>query len=93
MLLQGIQKMRDAGKLAARVLDYAGTLVQPGTTTDQIDKAVHKMIVDNGAVRAGCAASLKIIGSVLHRCFLLSQCAAQVLPLFPVWVCSDSLHM
>jgi methionyl aminopeptidase len=43
--------MRAAGRLAARVLDFAGTLVRPGTTTDQIDKAVHKMIIDNGAVR------------------------------------------
>uniref|UniRef100_A0A7S3QMP3 Methionine aminopeptidase n=2 Tax=Dunaliella tertiolecta TaxID=3047 RepID=A0A7S3QMP3_DUNTE len=41
--------MRAACKLAAQVLDFAGTLVQPGTTTDQIDKAVHKMIIDNGA--------------------------------------------
>ena len=24
-------------------------IVQPGVTTDEIDKAVHKMIIDNGA--------------------------------------------
>ena len=41
--------MRAAGKLAARVLEYAGTLVKPGVTTDEIDKAVHKMIIDAGA--------------------------------------------
>ena len=35
----GIAKMRAAGRLAARVLDFAGTLVRPGVTTDEIDKA------------------------------------------------------
>ncbi|KAJ6806254.1 methionine aminopeptidase 1D, chloroplastic/mitochondrial [Iris pallida] len=46
---RGIECMRASGKLAAQVLEYAGTLVQPGTTTDEIDKAVHQMIIDNGA--------------------------------------------
>jgi len=45
--------MRAAGKLAAQVLEYAGTLVKPGTTTDEIDKAVHEMIIKNGAVSEG----------------------------------------
>ncbi|XP_074274809.1 methionine aminopeptidase 1B, chloroplastic-like isoform X2 [Silene latifolia] len=46
---EGIVRMRKACELAARVLDYAGTLVRPSVTTDEIDKAVHQMIVDNGA--------------------------------------------
>ncbi|KAF6137239.1 hypothetical protein GIB67_036276 [Kingdonia uniflora] len=59
---EGIARMRDAGELAARVLDFAGTLVrlivtfafltclyQPSVTTDEIDKAVHRMIIDAGA--------------------------------------------
>eukprot|EP00899_Mesostigma_viride_P026322 jgi/Mesvir1/6875/Mv09043-RA.1 len=46
---KGIQKMRAAGKLAAQVRDYAGTLVKVGITTDEIDKAVHKAIIDAGA--------------------------------------------
>ena len=41
--------MRASGKLAAQVLEYAGTLVRPGVTTDEIDKAVHKMTIDSGA--------------------------------------------
>ncbi|CAL9122975.1 unnamed protein product [Musa acuminata var. zebrina] len=45
----GKESMRASGRLAAQVLEYAGTLVQPGITTDEIDKAVHQMIVDNGA--------------------------------------------
>ncbi|KAG0449049.1 hypothetical protein HPP92_027507 [Vanilla planifolia] len=41
--------MRASGRLAAQVLEYAGTLIKPGLTTDEIDKAVHQMIIDNGA--------------------------------------------
>lgn len=41
--------MRSSGRLAAQVLEYAGTLVKPGITTDEIDEAVHQMIIDNGA--------------------------------------------
>mmetsp|Transcript_48476 Transcript_48476/g.155060 ORF Transcript_48476/g.155060 Transcript_48476/m.155060 type:complete len:307 (+) Transcript_48476:407-1327(+) len=46
---EGIKRMRAAGKLAAEVRDYAGTLAKPGVTTDFIDKEVHKMIVEAGA--------------------------------------------
>ncbi|XP_031498887.1 methionine aminopeptidase 1D, chloroplastic/mitochondrial [Nymphaea colorata] len=46
---KGIEKMRASGRLAAQVLEYAGTLVKPGITTDEIDKAVHQMIIENGA--------------------------------------------
>ncbi|KAK3222350.1 hypothetical protein Dsin_009375 [Dipteronia sinensis] len=46
---KGIECMRASGRLAAQVLEYAGTLVKPGVTTDEIDQAVHQMIIDNGA--------------------------------------------
>ncbi|XXG40559.1 hypothetical protein AAC387_Pa01g1244 [Persea americana] len=46
---KGIECMRASGRLAAQVLEYAGTLVNPGIKTDDIDKAVHQMIIDNGA--------------------------------------------
>lgn len=46
---EGIARMRAACELAASVLDYAGTLVRPSITTDEIDKAVHQMIIDAGA--------------------------------------------
>ncbi|CAK8539747.1 unnamed protein product [Lathyrus sativus] len=46
---KGIECMRASGRLAAQVLQYAGSLVKPGITTDEIDEAVHQMIVDNGA--------------------------------------------
>ncbi|GAB4846997.1 Methionine aminopeptidase 1D, chloroplastic/mitochondrial [Ancistrocladus abbreviatus] len=46
---RGIESMRASGRLAAHVLEYAGTLVKPGVKTDEIDEAVHQMIIDNGA--------------------------------------------
>ncbi|GJN36729.1 hypothetical protein PR202_gb25619 [Eleusine coracana subsp. coracana] len=46
---ESIGHMRAACKLAARVLQYAGTLVKPSVTTDEIDRAVHQMIIDAGA--------------------------------------------
>ncbi|XP_028764057.1 methionine aminopeptidase 1D, chloroplastic/mitochondrial [Neltuma alba] len=46
---QGIESMRASGRLAAQVLQFAGTLVKPGIMTDEIDEAVHQMIIDNGA--------------------------------------------
>ncbi|CAA6658883.1 unnamed protein product [Spirodela intermedia] len=46
---RGVQCMRASGKLAAEVLLFAGSLVKPGITTDEIDQAVHQMIIDHGA--------------------------------------------
>ncbi|KAG2662900.1 hypothetical protein I3760_16G003300 [Carya illinoinensis] len=46
---EGIVHMRAACELAARVLDNAGKLVRPSVTTNEIDKAVHQMIIDAGA--------------------------------------------
>ncbi|KAF5185983.1 Methionine aminopeptidase [Thalictrum thalictroides] len=46
---RGKECMIASGRLAAQVLEYAGTLVKPGIKTDEIDEAVHQMIIDNGA--------------------------------------------
>lgn len=46
---EGIARMKAACELAARVLDYAGTLVKPSVSTNEIDIAVHQMIIDAGA--------------------------------------------
>ena len=39
-------KMRTAGRLAASVLDMIEPFVQPGATTDELDKRCHDFIVD-----------------------------------------------
>ncbi len=41
-----IQKMRVAGQLAADVLDMIESHVQPGITTDELDRICHEYIVD-----------------------------------------------
>ncbi|XP_062189045.1 methionine aminopeptidase 1B, chloroplastic-like [Phragmites australis] len=46
---QGIAGMRAACKLAASALNFAGTLVKPSVTTNEIDAAVHNMIIEAGA--------------------------------------------
>lgn len=44
-----ISKMREAGRLARRTLDYACALAKPGVTTDAIDVLVHDSIVSQNA--------------------------------------------
>ena len=41
-----IEKMRIAGKIAARVLDDLGEMINPGVTTHQLEKAAHNLIVN-----------------------------------------------
>ncbi|MGM9663063.1 MAG: type I methionyl aminopeptidase [Oscillospiraceae bacterium] len=45
-----IEAMRLAGKITAAARAYAGELVKPGVTTQEIDKAVHHFIKQHGAV-------------------------------------------
>ncbi|KAH8092496.1 methionyl aminopeptidase [Cristinia sonorae] len=42
-------KLRAAARLAKKTLEYAGSLVKVGTTTDEIDSAVHQFIVSHSA--------------------------------------------
>ncbi len=44
-----IEKIRVAGKIAADTLQYAGSLVKPGVTTDEIDRLTHQFMLDAGA--------------------------------------------
>jgi hypothetical protein len=48
-VLQGIAKMRAAGKLAASILSEAGKLCRPGVPTETIDEVVHRLTIDAGA--------------------------------------------
>ncbi len=44
-----IELMRRAGAIASAARELAGTLVRPGVTTHEIDKAIHDYIVSQGA--------------------------------------------
>ncbi len=46
---EDILKLREAGRLAAATLRYAGTLVKPGVNTEDINQRVHNYIVERGA--------------------------------------------
>lgn len=45
-----IQKLREAGRIAANALVHAGKVMHPGMTTKQLDKSIHDFIVGCGAV-------------------------------------------
>ncbi len=45
-----IEKMKVAGRLTRGALELAGSLIAPGITTGEIDKAVHDFIVKNGGI-------------------------------------------
>lgn len=46
------EKMRQAGQLAARTLDYICGFVIPGVTTDYLNNLCHDFIITNGAISA-----------------------------------------
>ena len=41
-----IEKMRVAGRMVAEVLDMIGEYVQPGVTTEELDRRCHDFIVN-----------------------------------------------
>ena len=47
-----LEKMRNAGNLAARVLDFIGPYVIAGTTTDELNNMCHDYILSHGAIPA-----------------------------------------
>ena len=50
--LEKFEKMRMAGKLAARTLDMLTNFIKPGISTEQIDKISFEFIKDNGGYSA-----------------------------------------
>jgi methionyl aminopeptidase len=49
---EGFEGMRAAGRLAAETLDFIAPYVQPGVTTEHLDKLCHDFIVDHGGIPA-----------------------------------------
>ncbi|MEB3701841.1 Methionine aminopeptidase [Candidatus Bealeia paramacronuclearis] len=50
--LQDFEGMRKSGKLAAETLDFITPYVQPGITTEELDRLCHDFIVSHGAIPA-----------------------------------------
>ena len=49
-----IEKMRIAGRLAAEVLELIGPYVEPGVSTDELDRICHRHIVDKQKAIPAC---------------------------------------
>jgi methionyl aminopeptidase len=49
---EGFEGMRNAGRLAARILDEIAPMVRPGVSTAEIDDKVRELTLDGGAVPA-----------------------------------------
>ena len=49
---EGFEGMRRAGRLAAEILDALAERVQPGVTTEELDRFVREMMLDGGSVPA-----------------------------------------
>ncbi|KAJ3693488.1 hypothetical protein LUZ60_008968 [Juncus effusus] len=73
---EGLLRMKAACQLAARVLEHAGTLVKPGVTTDEIDKAVHEMIIKSGAYPS----PLNYGGFPKSVCTSVNECVCHGIP-------------
>lgn len=52
LTLDEIKKMQAVCKLAARTLEYAGSFVKPGISTEELDQIVYDYTLSNGAVPA-----------------------------------------
>jgi methionyl aminopeptidase len=44
-----VEKIRAAGKIAARAISLVGESAKPGVTTDELDKIAHEYIISQGA--------------------------------------------
>lgn len=44
-----IEKMREASRIAANALAAAGAAVEPGVTTDELDRVAHEYMCDHGS--------------------------------------------
>ncbi|PRY63775.1 methionine aminopeptidase type I [Knoellia remsis] len=44
-----IELMRVAGRLAAQAMEAAAAVIEPGVTTDEIDRVGHEFLLDHGA--------------------------------------------
>ena len=70
------EKMRVAGKLAARTLDMLTDNIKEGVTTDFIDKLGYEFIRDNG----GCSAPLYYRGFTKSLCTSLNHVVCHGIP-------------
>ncbi len=44
-----VERIRSAGRVAARALEAAASAIRPGVTTDELDRIIHEYVVAHGA--------------------------------------------
>jgi methionyl aminopeptidase len=44
-----VERMRIAGRIAAQAMHAAAAIIDPGVTTDDLDRVVHEFLIDHGA--------------------------------------------
>jgi methionyl aminopeptidase len=71
-----IEKMRIAGRLAARAMEEAGRAVAPGVTTDALDAIVHDYLCGHGA----CPSTLGYRGFPKSCCTSLNEVICHGIP-------------
>lgn len=75
-ILEFVEGMRLAGRMAAETLKYAGSLVRPGITTNEIDKAVYQFAMDHKATPA----TLNYLGFPKSLCTSINHCICHGVP-------------
>jgi methionyl aminopeptidase len=71
-----IERMRAAGKLAARALREAASVIAPGVTTDEIDRVGHEYLCDHGAYPS----TLGYKGFPKSLCTSVNECICHGIP-------------
>ncbi len=47
--VETVERMRVAGRVAARAMEAAAAVIAPGVTTDELDRVGHEFLLDHGA--------------------------------------------
>ena len=87
--LEKFEKMRIAGKLAARTLDMLTDEIKAGITTDHIDKISYEFISDNG----GYSAPLYYRGFTKSLCTSLNHVVCHGIPSDRILRDGDSINV
>ncbi len=71
-----VERMRVAGRIAARALQAAGAAVAPGVTTDEVDRVGHEFLCDHGAYPS----TLGYKGFPKSLCTSVNECICHGIP-------------